>query len=137
MVSDKTGLVSEGGPSSNSSRELTPFGQGGGSVFLEFFAAVEMAFEIELIVDGRLDGGELLKALHRPEPVPPKPNCLVSDVYAPFVEQILDVPERKWKPDTHHHRKTDDPWRGFEISERITHQRTLRNHARALKQSLI
>ena len=52
-----------------SSRKLTPFGQGGGSVLLEIFAAVEMTFEIEVVVDGRLDGGELLKTSHRPEPV--------------------------------------------------------------------
>jgi len=52
----------------NSGGELTPFGQGCGSVFLEFFAAVKVAFEVEVIVDGRLDGGKLLKTLHRPEP---------------------------------------------------------------------
>ena len=52
-----------------SGRELTPFGQGGRAVFLEFFTAVEMAFEIEVVVDGGLNGGELLKTSHRPEPV--------------------------------------------------------------------
>ena len=34
----------------------------------EFFAAVEMAFEIEVIVDGRLESGKFLKTSHRPEP---------------------------------------------------------------------
>jgi len=46
-----------------------PFGQGGASVLLEFFTVVEMAFEVEVVVNGRLDGGELLKTSHRPEPV--------------------------------------------------------------------
>ena len=41
----------------NSGRKLTPFGQGGGAVFLEVFAAVGIAFEIEVVVDGGLDGG--------------------------------------------------------------------------------
>ena len=51
-----------------SSRKLTPFGQGLSTVFLKFFTAVEMAFEVEVVVNGGLDGGELLKTSHRPEP---------------------------------------------------------------------
>ena len=38
-----------------------PFGQYLGTVFLEFFNAVEIAYEIEVVVDGGLDGGALLK----------------------------------------------------------------------------
>ena len=34
-----------------SSDKLTPFGQGGGAVFLEGFAAVQMALKAEVIVD--------------------------------------------------------------------------------------
>jgi hypothetical protein len=34
-----------------SRRQLTPFGQRGGAIFFEGFAAVEMTFEIEVIVD--------------------------------------------------------------------------------------
>jgi hypothetical protein len=34
-----------------SSDKLTPFGQGGGAVFLEGFAAVQMALIAEVIVD--------------------------------------------------------------------------------------
>ena len=58
----------------NSGRGLTPFGQGLSTVFLEFFTAVEMAFEIEVVENRGLDGGELLKTLHRPEPV----HCFLS-----------------------------------------------------------
>ena len=34
-----------------SRRQLTPFGQRGGAIFFEGFAAVEMTFEIKMIVD--------------------------------------------------------------------------------------
>ena len=34
-----------------SRRQLTPFGQRGGAIFFEGFVAVEMTFEIEMIVD--------------------------------------------------------------------------------------
>ena len=34
-----------------SRRQLTPFGQRGSAIFFEGFAAVEMTFEIEMIVD--------------------------------------------------------------------------------------
>jgi hypothetical protein len=47
---------------------LTPFEQGLSTAFLEFFTAVEMAFEIEVVENRGLDGGELLKTSHRPEP---------------------------------------------------------------------
>ena len=34
-----------------SRRQLTPFGQAGGAVFFEGFAAVEMTFKIEVVMD--------------------------------------------------------------------------------------
>ena len=60
----KTDRSRKTGIEPNSGRELTPCGQGLSTVFLEFFTAVEMAFEIEVVVDGGLDGGELLKTSH-------------------------------------------------------------------------
>jgi hypothetical protein len=51
---------------------LTPLGQRGGAVLLEDFAVIEMAVEIEMIVDGGVSGSELLERLnvsefrHRP-----------------------------------------------------------------------
>ena len=65
----KTDRSRKTGIEPNSGRELTPCGQGLSTVFLEFFTAVEMAFEVEVVVNGGLDGGELLKTSHRPEPV--------------------------------------------------------------------
>ena len=45
---------------------------------------------------------------HRTKRVPPEPNRFVADVDAALVEQILDIAERQWKPDIHHHRKAND-----------------------------
>ena len=44
--------------------KLTPFGQGGGSVLFEFVATVEMAFEVEVVVDRGMNGGEFLKCFY-------------------------------------------------------------------------
>jgi hypothetical protein len=43
-----------------SRRQLTPFGQGGGTVLFEDVAAVEVSVLIETIMDRGVDGGELL-----------------------------------------------------------------------------
>ncbi len=40
---------------------------------------------------------------HRPEPVPPEPHRLMANIDAPFVQKILDIPERERKLDIHHH----------------------------------
>ena len=47
---------------------MTPFGQRGGAVLFEGFAAVQMTVEIEMIVDRRMNGGELLQGLDVSEP---------------------------------------------------------------------
>jgi hypothetical protein len=64
----KTDRSRKTGIEPNSGRELTPCGQGLSTVFLEFFTAIEMAFEIEVVENRGLDGGELLETSHRPEP---------------------------------------------------------------------
>ena len=43
-----------------SRRQLTPFGQRGSAIFFEGFAAVEVTFEIEMIVDRGMNGSEFL-----------------------------------------------------------------------------
>ena len=50
-----------------SRRQLTPFGQRGSAIFFEGFAAVEVTFEIEMIVDRGMNGSELLQSLHVPK----------------------------------------------------------------------
>ena len=47
-----------------SRRQLTPFGQGGGSVLFEFVATVEMTFEVEMVVDRGMNGGEFLECFY-------------------------------------------------------------------------
>ena len=41
-------------------RQLAPLGQGGGAVLLEDVAAVEVTFEVEMVVDRGVDGSEFL-----------------------------------------------------------------------------
>ena len=47
--------------------KLPPFGQRGLPVLLEPVAGIEVSVEIEVVVDGRVDGGEFLKTSHLPE----------------------------------------------------------------------
>lgn len=61
----------------------------------------------------------------RTKTVPPEPNCFVADVDAAFVEQILDIAKRQWKPDIQHHREANDFRRCLEVAERIFHSLTL------------
>src|SRR5579863_5727549 len=61
-------------------------------------------------------GGE-----HRPKPVPPKPDGLVTDVDPALRQEILDVAQRQRVSHVHHHDQTDDLWRAVEISERVGH----------------
>ncbi len=60
---------------------------------------------------------------HRTKAVPPETNRLVRDVDAAFVEKVFDVTKRERKSDVHHHRKTDDLRRRFEIAKRVAHPR--------------
>ena len=53
----------------------------------------------------------------RPETVPPEANCLMRDVDAALVAQVLDVPEPQRVTDVHHHREADDPGAGLEVAE--------------------
>jgi len=50
-----------------SGRQLTPLGQGGGTVLFEDIAAVEVAVLIEVVVDRGVGGGKLLQGLYIPE----------------------------------------------------------------------
>lgn len=54
---------------------------------------------------------------HRPEPVPPVSRRLMADLYAPFGQGILDVLQRKRKPDVHHYRRADDLGGRFEVTK--------------------
>jgi hypothetical protein len=61
-------------------------------------------------------GGE-----HWAKPVPLEPDGLVANVDPTLGQKILDVAQRQWVSDVHHHDQTDDLWRSIEISERVAH----------------
>ncbi len=50
-----------------SGRQLTPLGQGGGTVLSEDVAAIEVTVLIEMIMDRGVGGGKLLQSLYVPE----------------------------------------------------------------------
>ena len=66
----------------------------------------------------------------RTEPVPPEPDRFMADIDPAFVEKILDIPQREWEPNVHHHRQADDLGARFKLLEggTPTHPRTLRKH---------
>ena len=61
--------VSEIAPAQHRSgrEELTPCGQRSGATVLEILAADKGAFLIEVVVNGAVQGGELLQTSHAPE----------------------------------------------------------------------
>jgi hypothetical protein len=65
----------------------------------------------------------------RPEPFPPETHCLVRDVYAALVKQIVHIPKRQRKAGIHHRGQADAFGRDLEIPERVTNRGTLRFQA--------
>jgi hypothetical protein len=67
---------------------------------------------------------------HRAKSVPPKPNRLMADVDAAFVQKILHISKRKRKTNVHHNSQADDLGTGFEITKGGTfcHPATLIAH---------
>ena len=57
----------------------------------------------------------------------------VTDINAPFVEQILDLPEGERKHHIQHHSAADYLGRAIEITEEIVHRRRLRDLTSQLK----
>ena len=54
----------------------------------------------------------------------------MADIDTALGQEILDVAQRQWVSDVHHHDQTDDLWRAVEISERVAHASMLtRPHA--------
>jgi len=47
--------------------KLTPFSKSGDTIDLEILAAVKVAFFVEMIMYGRVDGGEFLETSHLSE----------------------------------------------------------------------
>ena len=55
----------------------------------------------------------------RPEAIYPKTDAFVTNIYAPLVQKVLYVSQRKRKSDIHQHAKLDDLGRCFEVAERV------------------
>jgi hypothetical protein len=66
----------------------------------------------------------------RAKSVPPKPNRLMADVDATFVQKILHVPKRQRETDIHHQGQTDDLGARLEAAKRAAfcHPATLISH---------
>ena len=69
----------------------------------------------------------------RAKAVPPISYRFVTDINAPFVEKILDLPEGERKPHIQHHYAADYIGRAIEITEGIVHRRRLGNLTSRLK----
>ena len=71
-----------------------------------------------------------LRGEQRPKAVPPKPNCLMADIDATFVQKVFDVAKRKRILNIKHHRQTDDlgarlevaKWRAFCHPAKLSHR---------------
>ena len=50
----------------------------------------------------------------------PKPNCLMADFNATFIQQNLHIPQRKREPQIHHHRQADDFRRRLEVPKKAS-----------------
>jgi hypothetical protein len=59
----------------------------------------------------------------------------VADVDAAFVQQVLNIPKRKWKANVHHDRQANDLRAAVKVLERVAfcHGTTLRNRSAQLK----
>lgn len=58
-----------------------------------------------------------LRREHRINSIPPVTDACVTNVDPAFVEQILDIAERQWETDIHHHRKPNNFRRRVEVAE--------------------
>ena len=55
---------------------------------------------------------------HRPEPVPPKPYCLMAKIDAALKQQVFDIAQRQREAEVHHHNKADHLARRVEAAKR-------------------
>jgi len=68
-----------------SSQKLAPFGEGGVSHRFKCGAVVDVAVQIEVIVERSAFCPDLAGE-HWTEPIYPEPHALMANIYAPFVE---------------------------------------------------
>jgi hypothetical protein len=78
-----------------------------------------------------------LSGKHRAKSVPPKPNRLMADVDAAFVQKIFHIPQRERKTSVHHHGEADDLRARFDVPKGGTfcHPERLSSRPARLKKS--
>jgi hypothetical protein len=72
---------------------------------------------------------------NRTEPIPPKPNRLVTDIDAALVQQVFNISKRERETHVHHHCQVDDFRRRLEVAKGrgFCHPQTLRNRPALFK----
>ena len=63
----------------------------------------------------------------RTETVPPQTHRVVADIDTAFDQHVVDLAQRQWIADVHHHHEAHYLGRTVDITERIVHHRRLRN----------
>ena len=53
----------------------------------------------------------------RTKPVPPVPNGIIANIYAPFMKKVFYISQREWKSHIQHDCKLDELWTSFEVAE--------------------
>ncbi len=95
----------------NSPPEIVPLAVDLYEDFIQVPAAVpEMPHRLDAIAT-------YLCGKHSPEPVPPEAHRFMSNVDAPFVQQVLDIGQGQRLSHVHHHCQADDLGRGFKITK--------------------
>ena len=96
---------------------------------------VQIPLPIQVAADSLSSAATDFGGKKRAEPVPPKPDRLVADIYPVFVEKVLDVSKRKREPNIPHDRQSDNLRRCFEVAERVgfAHRQMLRSAHNWLK----
>ena len=54
---------------------------------------------------------------HWPEAIPPKPDCFMANVDAPFMQKVLHMTERKRETNLYHYCKLDDFRASFKLAK--------------------
>jgi len=81
----------------------------------------------------------VLVCQHRSKSIPPKPNCLVANVYPALVQEVFHISELTWEPDKHHYRTADNFRAYLKVMKgaALCHRQTLKRGPFSLKFVLI
>ncbi len=79
-----------------------------------------------------------LRGKHRPEPMPPVPDCFVTDVDTAFMENVFDIAKGQRETRVQHYCKADNFRAALKALERVRfgHVQTLRGRPARLNRNL-